>query len=226
MGFTLSDTARLLEHARSSTRIAWVVLATLRRSDNVVAYPPDVIEATTGLGRGSLLGALTRLLELGLIVRDGEHWRLLTDFATIPPTEPELPLGEHKPPDAMPATPPVPVTTPDDLVTAWNTYAPALHPAKKLTNDRRKRAWARIEENPDVDWAALCARLNASRFCRGENSNGWRAGFDFLLRTSTVQKTLEGIYDDRPLSPVSLANAAAAATWLSARSKHARNRMA
>jgi hypothetical protein len=121
----------------------------------------------------------------------------------------------------VPSTPPVLATTPDDLVTIWNRFAPALHPIRKLTPGRRTKAWKRLEENPDVDWSALCARLNASRFCRGENSAGWRAGFDFLLRESTVTKTLEGIYDDRPLSPVSLANAAAAATWLSARRKHA-----
>jgi hypothetical protein len=176
--------------------------------------------AYTGLGRVALVAALTRLLELGLLVRDGERWRLTTDF-TLVDTAPELPFVEPPVPLDIPDTPPVPVVTPDDLATIWNRFAPALHPVRGLTKNRRERAWARLRDNPDIDWSALCARLNASRFCRGENSAGWRAGFDFLLRESTVTKTLEGIYDDRPLSPVSLANAAAAATWLSARRKHA-----
>src|SRR5262245_34293158 len=221
MDLSLYDTVRLLEHARSSARITWLVLATLRRTDNVVAYPPDVLEATTGLGRHAVAAALDRLSELGLIEREPDGIRLLTIFGAVVPPELELPLQDRPAPFALPPGPPIHVTTPDDLVVAWNTYAPALHPIRKLTPQRRSRAWARITQNPDVDWSALCARLNASRFCRGENSSGWRASFDFLLRGSTVQKTLEGIYDDRPLSPVSLGNAAAAATWLSARKRHA-----
>lgn len=219
MELTLSDTVRLLEHARSATRITWLVLASLRRTDNVVAYPPDILEATTGLRRTPLRLALENLADLGLIEDDPEGYRLLTVFTATVPTQATLPLGQ--PALALPTGPPIRVTTPDDLVVAWNTYAPALHPIRKLTADRRRRAWARITENPDVDWSALCARLNASRFCRGDNSAGWRAGFDFLLRGSTVTKTLEGIYDDRPLSPVSLGNATAAATWLAARKRHA-----
>lgn len=221
MELSLYDTVRLLEHARSSTRIAWLVLASLRRTDNLVAYPPDVLVETTGLHRRTLDAAIARLLDLGLIEREGDAIRLLTVFTATEPREPELPLADRPAPQALPIGPPITVTTPDDLVVAWNTYAPALHPIRKLTPDRRRRAWARITQNPDVDWPALCARLNASRFCRGENSSGWRAGFDFLLRGSTVTKTLEGIYDDRPLSPVSLGNATAAAAWLSARKRHA-----
>jgi hypothetical protein len=220
MAHSLSDSVRLLEHARSGTRITWLVLATLRDADGVIDEDPDMLMRCTGLGRVALAVALTKLLELGLVVRDGEHWRLTTDFTPVD-TAPELPLGDPSRPLAVPTTPPAAVTTPDDLVTIWNRFAPALHPIHALTKGRRERAWKRIEENRDVDWSALCARLNASRFCRGENSSGWRANFDFLLRESTVTKTLEGIYDDRPLSPVSLANAAAAATWLTARRKHA-----
>jgi hypothetical protein len=220
MGHSLCDSVRLLEHAHSATRITWLVLATLRDADGVIDQGPEALMLCTGLRRVPLLSALTRLLELGLLVRDGERWRLTTDFTPVD-TAPELPLGDPSRPLTVPTTPPVSATTPDDLVTIWNRFAPALHPVQKLTKGRREKAWARIEDNPDVDWAALCARLNASRFCRGENSAGWRAGFDFLLRESTVTKTLEGVYDDRPLSPVSLANAAAAATWLSARRKPA-----
>lgn len=215
MAHALSDSVRLLEHAHSGTRVTWLVLATLRDADGIIDQPPDALMRCTGLGRVALAAALTKLLELGLVVRDGERWRLTTDFTTVDPA-PELP-GMQPPPLDIPDTPPGPVTTPDELVMIWNRYAPALHPIRGLTKTRRAKAWARIEQNPDVDWAALCARLNASSFCRGANSCGWRAGFDFLLRESTVTKTLEGIYDDRPLSPVSLANAAAAATWLSAR---------
>jgi hypothetical protein len=220
MGQSLCDSVRLLEHARSGTRITWLVLATLRAADGVIDLAPDAIMACTGLRRVPLAAALTQLQELGLLVWEhGKQWRLTTDFTPVD-TAPELPLDDPTRPPIAPATPPIAVTTPDDLVTIWNRFAPALHPIRKLTKGRREKAWARLEQNPDVDWAALCARLNGSRFCRGENSAGWRAGFDFLLRESTVTKTLEGIYDDRPLSPVSLANAAAAATWLSARRKH------
>jgi hypothetical protein len=221
MGQSLSDSVRLLEHDRVGPRITWIVLATLRDADGVVHQTPDMLMALSGLGRVALASALTRLLELGLVVQAaGECWRLTTDFDRVD-TAPELPLGDPQRPLTVPQTPPGAVTTPDDLASIWNRFAPALHPVRTLTKGRRDKARARIVQNPDVDWSALCARLNASRFCRGENSAGWRAGFDFLLRESTVTKTLEGIYDDRPLSPVSLANAAAAATWLSARRKHA-----
>lgn len=222
MGLSLYDSVRLLEHARSGTRITWLVLATLRDADGGIDQTPGALMACTGLGRVAQTAALTRLLEMGLLVRTGEQFRLTTDFTAID-TAPELPLGEENAlPVGVVGPPPEPVTTPDELATIWNRFAPALHPARqKLTKTRRDKAWARLHDNPDVDWPALCARLNASRFCRGANSSGWRAGFDFLLREQTVSKTLEGIYDDRALCPVSLANAAAAATWLSARRKPA-----
>ena len=106
MGHSLCDSVRLLEHARSGTRVAWLVLATLRDADGVINETPDALMQCTGLGRVALAAALTKLLELGLIVpAGGERWRLTTDF-TRTDTAPELPLGDPSRPLAVPTTPP------------------------------------------------------------------------------------------------------------------------
>jgi hypothetical protein len=78
-----------------------------------------------------------------------------------------------------------------------------------------------LHQYSGVKWPFVIARLDASSFCRGKNSTGWKASFDFLLKESTVAKTLEGVYDDRPESPVSAGNARATAAWLSHRRKRA-----
>jgi hypothetical protein len=214
MDHGLHDTLRRLEGAPSDTRIVWVVLATLRDRRGIVTATLRELSTLTGVPKGRVQTALAGLLELGLVEADGrDQWFLTTPFTrAADEPQPELPLrGETRPT----------IHTPEALTVAWNSGAPHLCPVRVLTSLRRLKAKMRLRQYPHLDWNAVIARLDRSSFCRGENSSGWKAGFDFLLRETTVPKTLEGVYDDAPMTPVSLANAAAAATWLSARRKPA-----
>ena len=213
MAYGVYDTVRLLEHAASSTRIVWLVLASIRDDENTASADLGTLQELTGLPPGRVESAVRGLARLGLIEGEFPEFHLMTVFVAPTPIAPGLPLG--MPP--LPRAEPVP--TPQALMNAWNMGATHLLPCRTLTPARREKAWARLREYPEANWAFIIARLDASRFCRGHNSNGWKAGFDFLLKDSTVTKTMEGVYDDRPASPVSEGNARAAASWLTHRRK-------
>jgi len=206
----LHDTLARLEHAPSDSRITWVVLATLRDSRGIVVASLRELSLLTGIPKARVHDALATLQNLDLLEPDGlSQWYLTTKFARpAPETNEALPLPDEPRPT---------IATPEALTVAWNTGAPHLCPVRVLTPARRAKAKARLRQYADCDWSAVIARLEASRFCRGENSSGWKAGFDFLLRETTVAKTLEGVYDDAPVSPVSAANAAATTRWIAAR---------
>ena len=207
----LRTTLGTLEHAPSDTRIVWIVLATLRDSRGIVLATLRDLSALTGVPKARVQTALEKLVTLGLVEPDGQdQWYLTTRFTRAVDAQADLPL----PDDAAP------IHTPEALMVAWNTGAPHLCPVRVLTPERRRKAKARLRQYPECDWSAVIARLDASRFCRGDNSNGWKAGFDFLLRMSTVAKTQEGVYDNPPVSPVSPGNAAATTRWIAARKAH------
>jgi hypothetical protein len=214
MALGVLDTVQLLQRAPVSARTVWLVLATIRDDRNAACASLASLQELTGLPAGRVESAVNSLARLGLIEGAYPDFRLLTVFTVSPaPLAPGLPFG-------MPALPRAePFTTPQMLMKAWNLGAPHLCPCRTLTPARRAKAWARLRQYPEANWPFIIARLDASSFCRGENSNGWKAGFDFLLRDSTVTKTLEGVYDDRSPSPVSEGNARAAATWLTHRRK-------
>lgn len=79
----------------------------------------------------------------------------------------------------------------------WNDRAHRSLPRWLETSKARKAAAdARIREHPTFEhWAQVIERINASRFCLGENDRGWRASPDWLLKPDTGAKVLEGKYD-------------------------------
>jgi hypothetical protein len=212
--FGVYDTVRLLDYAASSARVVWLVLATIRDETNTAHASVASLQELTGLSPGRVQSALQGLARLGLIEGAVPEFRLLTVF-TVAPGEPDAGSLFAVPP--LPRAEPCP--TPQALMNAWNLGAPHLLPCQKLTPLRKEKAWARLRQYPDANWPFIIGRLDASSFCRGENTNGWKASFDFLLRDSTVTKTMEGVYDDRAPSPVSEGNARAAASWLTHRRK-------
>lgn len=109
------------------------------------------------------------------------------------------------------------VNSPDSLMALWNATVTVLPKVSTLNQSRRRHAIARLTEYPNCDFAAVIRRLDSSPFCRGENQSGWRANFDFFLRPTTIPKTIEGVYDARPVPPVSSRNLAASEAWLAAR---------
>lgn len=93
---------------------------------------------------------------------------------------------------------------PEHLRALWNENAhPSLPRWRDMTDKRRKAATARLSERPLAEWAALLQRINASSFCTGGGSTGWKADVEFFLRPDTATRILEGKYDDRGDTPTS-----------------------
>lgn len=121
---------------------------------------------------------------------NGHQTDTYTDYKTDKKTE-EKTEGES------PKAPP----PPSALVSLWNEKAsPGLPRVGKLTPDSRRYrdARARLKANPDLDyWRQVVERISASSFCCGRNDRSWLADFEFLCRSATHEKVMEGKYDDR-----------------------------
>lgn len=86
------------------------------------------------------------------------------------------------------------------LAMLWNEHsAQCLKNVDRMSSSskRRKACEARWRENPDESyWIAVIERINALPGCQGHNDRGWFADIDFLTRTDTAEKVLEGKYDN------------------------------
>lgn len=99
--------------------------------------------------------------------------------------------------------------TPDDLMALWNETRGPLPQVKALSADRRKKAKARLHDNPHLDfWRDIIERMSRSAFCRGERTD-WQANFDWLLKPDTALKISEGKFDDARTSGFAAVDAAA-----------------
>lgn len=72
--------------------------------------------------------------------------------------------------------------------------------AKKLDDGRRKQLKARLKTYGLDGWMQALANLRQLPFCLGENDNGWRASFDFLIQAKSFPKVLEMQYGGKPMS--------------------------
>lgn len=71
-------------------------------------------------------------------------------------------------------------------------------------NDQREGAVRKFAEQFTFDqFDEICRKANVSAFLTGKTStNGWRAGFEFLLRPKQAVRILEGGYDDSQKPPI------------------------
>ena len=62
-----------------------------------------------------------------------------------------------------------------------------------------KKIKARVKDEPSESvWAIAIKRVAESDFCNGRTDRGsWVATFDWLLQADTLDKILEGKYDNR-----------------------------
>ena len=81
--------------------------------------------------------------------------------------------------------PSIPTVTPQELAESWNEICgsegfPLIE--LPMNGSRLKKATLRLREHPTVDfWERVLNGIVASPFCRGENKQGWRVTFDWLL---------------------------------------------
>ena len=88
------------------------------------------------------------------------------------------------------------------FVKVWNEYAEKfnLTRVEKLTKSRRNKLKTRLRENPTFLMAfdKALQQLEDNSFLRGENKNGWKINFDWLISNDTnYVKVIEGAYKDK-----------------------------
>ena len=89
---------------------------------------------------------------------------------------------------------------PSDLMGIYNSICKSLPKAEKLTEKRKTHSNQRISEKPDpAYWVEVCTRIEASDFCKNQadNSKGWMADYDWLIKPDTHVRVMEGKYDSR-----------------------------
>jgi hypothetical protein len=95
----------------------------------------------------------------------------------------------------------VAVVTPDlsTVVDQWNDMARrcGLSQVAKMTDERKKRLKARIADHGLEAILAGILSIPQSPFLRGENDNGWKATFDWMLAPNYCVKLIEGGYHNR-----------------------------
>lgn len=94
---------------------------------------------------------------------------------------------------------PLPRDAAEALQEIWNRETSAPIPrCRELSPKRRRHADSRVAERPLSEWANVFKRIQASGFCKGQNSRGWVASFAWVIGSADVAvKVLEGNYDDR-----------------------------
>ena len=66
-----------------------------------------------------------------------------------------------------------------------------------ISEKRKGNIRARIREYGKDVFADMIRRASKSNFLKGENKNGWKATFDWMLKPNNFQKIIEGNYDNK-----------------------------
>ena len=84
----------------------------------------------------------------------------------------------------------------------WNSKE-NLQKVRSLTPKRAMQLKKRLSEGHfESNWQAVIDKISDSSFCTGENSNGWKVSFDWIIKNQdNYTKVLEGNYDNRKAVP-------------------------
>lgn len=78
----------------------------------------------------------------------------------------------------------------------YNQFCPNLPQVQKLTEKREKAIDKFLKEFTKEQFIEICKIANSTDFLVGKNNNGWKADFDFLMRTDKATNVLEGKYSN------------------------------
>ena len=67
---------------------------------------------------------------------------------------------------------------------------------QKLTEKREKAIDKFLKEFTEEQFTEICKIANSTDFLIGNNDNGWKADFDFLMRVDKATNILEGKYSN------------------------------
>lgn len=81
------------------------------------------------------------------------------------------------------------------IVDAYNENCNKLPKATKLTDNRKRAVRSCMAQGFSVDdMREAFRKANETPFLTGQNKDGWRANFDFIIKPANMQKILEGAY--------------------------------
>jgi len=82
------------------------------------------------------------------------------------------------------------------VVSQYNTICKSLPRVIKVTDKRKKDISRAAKELREIGstFEELFEKAESSAFLTGNNTRGFKANFDFILRSSTMIKILEGAY--------------------------------
>ena len=78
----------------------------------------------------------------------------------------------------------------------YNAICTNLPSCQKLSDKRAKAIDNFLKEFTDEQFEQICIIANTSDFLTGKNDNGWKADFDFIMRTDKATSILEGKYNN------------------------------
>lgn len=110
------------------------------------------------------------------------------------------PRTKEKDQEVIPPIAPPCAEEENGAVTAWNVMAAetGLPRVQHMTEQRRVKLRQRLKDCGGlVGWSAALDRIRGSPFLLGQNKDGWRADFDFVLQSKSFTKLMEGAYDGR-----------------------------
>lgn len=80
----------------------------------------------------------------------------------------------------------------------YNRLCPGLVKANLLDKKRKNSIRTRLTELGDENMLKMLEAAGRSPFLAGNNTNGWKAGIDWLMKPANFMKVLEGNFDPNP----------------------------
>lgn len=85
--------------------------------------------------------------------------------------------------------------TPLQIIDSWNDE---MGTKVTMTERRRKTIISRLKNQWWAEhWPEALSRVRGSPFLMGENDRGWKADIDFFIKPDSVNKIIEGSYDNK-----------------------------
>lgn len=194
----IAQIAKLPEKRVSETRVQLVEMNLLVQAGRRIGPNKNTSEWEIPQNKGiSLKSGDKSSLNLG----DGNPSKQGDTKDIIPKKEiqiPPTPQGEGAGQEIKPAKKKSPALDYQAVMSAYNTTLGDRLPQAESLNDKRRRAIKRLMaelKEPTIEAAEKyfsAFATTAKPFYFGDNDTGWRASFDYLLRSDTLVKTREG----------------------------------
>lgn len=85
----------------------------------------------------------------------------------------------------------------------------------KFSKTRKSKLKARLKDCGGIDgWITALEKIRQSNFLTGDNKQGWKADFDFILQEKSFNKIMEGSYDNRKSKQQHQSTKSEFAEWL------------